>query len=269
MTNILSGLSCEQLYHMYSKKLQELQGVVDSARDILRNMSDLVSFPFKRIEALVDEYLSALKNMEGLLDLSSVNDVIAALKKMLDCPILADSFGKQIVDILETPGKKIDALKTMVGDLLQGVADKVKASLAPLKKMLETPFSKLNSAFDSMASTYLSPVFNYLKMLQDCLGNMCAAYKAVTSFQPGSIIKPLEKFGVTVEGGSVKFDKDAMKNALAKKVTDMKDTVKKDYDKMQKNLVEKIDGALQQAGDFKDKASKAAKFPSLNETVGA
>mgnify|MGYP002623077497 CR=1 FL=1 len=265
MTNVLSGLSCETLYKMYQAYLNQLKGLVQNTRSLLRNMTDIVSFPFKRIQALVDEYISALNNLK-LLDFSNVKDLLASVKRLLDCPVLADAFGKQISDIIDNAGKGLAALKKMVSDMLSSVADKVKNALAPLQKMLQTPLDKLTSAFDTMASTKLGPIFKKLGQLEECLGNMCAAYKAVKEFSPGSIIKPLEKFGVSYENGKISVSKDGLMNGLSKKVTDIKEKSAKSYSELQKGMNDRINEALAKADAIK---KGVVKWPALKEVAAS
>lgn len=264
MTNVLSNLSCETLYNMYRQYIENLQDLINDARTMLRNITDLIAFPFKRIEAMVQEYINALSNLPSLLDFSNINAIFSALKRMLDCPILADAFGKQISDILDSTGRSVQTLRNMVTSLLQSVADKVKSALDPIQKMLQSPLSKLTSSFENFVTTgALGSIMQYVHVLEQCLGNMCAAYKAVQSFSPGAIIKPLEKFGVTFKDGSMSFDKDTMMNAMKKKVTDIKDSVVKNYDDLQKSTKKKVDEAIALADGLKAKANSTMKMPKL------
>ena len=263
MTNTLSNLSCETLFNMYRQYVENLQSMVNDARTMLRNITNLVAFPFNRINAMVQEYMSALNGLPGLLDFSNLAQVLNALKRMLDCPILADAFGKQISNIIDNVGKGAAALRSMITSLLSSIADKVRSALEPIQKMLQEPLSKLTGAFDKFVGSTLGPVMSYLHMLEQCLGNMCAAYKAIQSFSPGAIVKPLEKFGVSFSGGKMSFDSKSMMNAMTRKVTDMKNRAVQDFDSMQKATKKQIDDTLSLANSLESRAKSAMKLPKL------
>lgn len=258
MTNVLSDLSCDTLYNMYKSYVDRLQDLVKGTRDLLRKIKDIAAFPFKRIEALVNEYLAMLNGLPKMLDFSNVFKVLNALKKMLDCPILADAFGAQIAGIIDNIGKGQKALKALVSGLLQNIANMVTSSLAPIKAALMNPLNQATSMFEAFVKGQLGPVFKMLHMLQECLGNMCAAYKAVRAFSPGTIIKPLEKYGVSFidkDGKSeFNFDKNKLTTAVTKKWDDMKGKARGDLEKSQQMLLNKVDQALEKAGKLKDAA---------------
>lgn len=254
MTNVLTGLSCDTLYNMYTAYVERLQDLVKGTRDLLRKIKDIAAFPFKRIEALVNEYLSMLNGMQKILDFSNVAKVIAALKKMLECPILADMFGAQIAGILDNIGKGAGKLKKLVSGLLQNIANMVTSSLAPIKAALMSPLNSATSMYEAFVKGQLGPIFKMLKTIQDCLGNMCAAYKAVKAFEPGTIIKPLEKYGVKFEGGKLTFAEGDLATALRNKWNDMKGKVTGDIANSQKMLAAKVDRGLEAARKLKDSA---------------
>lgn len=255
MTNTFSTMSCETLYQMYKSYVERLEDLISGTRTALRNMTKLVAFPFNRLNALIDEYLDAIANMGSLLDFSNINKIVKALQKMLDCPLLVDMFGQQIADILANIGKGTGLIKQMVLQMLESVADTIRSTLEPIKAALQAPFNKATALYDAFVKGTLAPIMQFLHDLEECLELMCAAYKAVRSFDPLAIVKPLKKFGIEFDKeGHLKTNKGTMLQTLNKKWTDMKDRVSADFEKACADTLKRADKVLGDLGDLLDRA---------------
>ena len=260
MTNSLpiEGMSCEELYKRYTAMLQNLQGMIGDARAMLRNITNAVNYPIKRLLAILNEYMSALSNF-NLLDFSNLNRVISALKKMLDCPLLAKELGSQVESILDNVGKGKKAIMGMVKALLNDIANRVISAVTPIQAMVNAPIKALTDKFNGFVNGPVKPVMETLSQLQKCLGNMCSAYKAVREFSPGSIIKPLEKYGVKYVDvldangkptGKKEFQTDVV-NTIGDKFNDMK---KKTLDQTRAQAAQKCEAVLKSAEKLKQRA---------------
>jgi len=250
MTNVLSmeGMSCEELYNRLQALLENIKGLIGDVKTMLRNIKDMLNYPFRRLLAILDEYLGALNNL-NLLDFSNLNKVINALKKMLDCPYLARIVGDQVEAILDSISKGPAKIMQMLKSMLQGIADRIQKSIEPIRMMLQSPIDKLSGTFDKFVnSSPITTVLTHIAQIQECLGSMCAAYKAVKEFSPGTIIKPLESWGIKYvsekdENGRVtrKLDCSGVKDALRSKCTDMKNKGKESWEKSKETALKKID----------------------------
>lgn len=260
MTNSLpiEGLSCEELYKRYTAALDNLQSMIGDARAMLRNITNAVNYPIKRLLAILNEYMSALNNLNAL-DFSNINKVINALKKMLDCPLLAKEIGSQVESILDNVGKGKKAIMSMVKTMLSGIADRIISAVTPIQAMVNAPVKALTDKFNGFVNGPVKPVMNMLSQLQQCLGNMCAAYKAVREFSPGSIIKPLEKYGVKYvdvldANGKPTGKKEFQTNVaetIGNKFNDMKS---KTLDQTRAQAAQKCDAVLKSAEKLKQRA---------------
>lgn len=219
---LLQSMSCEQLYSLWGQNLDKLAGMINYPRKLLRRVAALATYPFQRGISMLEDYSNMLKAaaMDFAGDaLSFMNSVHRALRRMLDCPFLADMFGAQIAAILDAlnAGAAIQAIFGMFDSLKNAIVSRVRGVLDKFAAVARNTVSSLTDKYKKLLDTMgVTALMQMLSDIQDCIGAMCGAYKAVKPHVDGFMADPFSSLGFVRGDDGLTLDLEATVIAKAR-----------------------------------------------------